>query len=93
MEKSLGEYKRWGFFARETPTIDVYQKKSVGRLDRNSRLNLLQEFLEKKRTVTMKEYLGALAHSISRQQALQDFNKVAKPKAGTHGRGAQWIKK
>jgi hypothetical protein len=93
MEKSLAEYKRWGFFAREAPTVDVYHKKTVGRLDRDSRLNVLRELMGKKPALSMKDYLNALSHSISRQQALQDLNAIAKRKPGTQGRGARWVRR
>ena len=92
-EKSLAEYKRWGFLAREAPTVDVYRKKTVGRLDRDSRLNQLRELFAEKSALSLRDYLNALSHSISRQQALQDLKALARKKAGTQGRGARWIRR
>lgn len=90
-EKTLAEYKKWGFLARERPTVDVYKKKTVGRMDQDSRLNVLKDLFKKKSEIQLKDYLTTLGTGVSRQQALQDLKKMARLKPGTRGRGAKWI--
>ncbi len=90
-ERSLSEYKRWGFFAREAPTIDVHRKTTVGRWDRNTRLVFLKKLFEKKTTLRVSDYQRALERPLSRQQALKDLQSIAQLKKGTGGRGALWV--
>lgn len=93
-DKSIKEYKKWGFLAREAPTIDVYSKKTVGRLDTVGRINVLTELFKVQSELSLGDYLHALKYGISRQQALADLKKIAQLKKGTRGRGARWkIKK
>jgi len=92
-DKSIKEYKKWGFMARETPTIDVYSKKTVGRVDAAGRLNLLRDLFKTNSELSLGDYLRALKNGISRQQALADLKKIAQLKKGTQGRGARWTLK
>jgi hypothetical protein len=92
-ENPIAQFKKWGFLARETPTVNAYQKKTVGHLDRSSRFNVLQGIFKKKKEISLNEYRTATGHSISRQQALQDLKTLAKLKRGTKGRGARWVLK
>ncbi len=89
-ETSLAEFKKWGFLAAERPTIEQHNKVTIGSLDPSSRKNILKNLLNKNHIITMTDYLKALHHSISRQQALLDLkaSKLVK-KIGT-GRGARW---
>ncbi len=90
-EESLAAYKKWGFLARERPTIDVYQKKTVGFMDKNSRVNLLKRLFKDKHEITLKDYLQALKHPLSRQQALLDLKAIAQLQKNGRGRGACWM--
>jgi hypothetical protein len=90
VERGISEYKRWGFLACERPIIDFKSKKTVGSLDRNSRLNLLKKLLNEKKEIRLSDYISALKHSISRQQALTDIKSVPHLIRRGHGRGARW---
>ncbi len=87
-EESLAQYKKWGFLATESPTLDVYTKKTAGYPDIFSRRNILKRLFEKKKEVRMKDYLECLGGKISRQQALKDLGNFANLKG--QGRGAVW---
>ncbi|MCE9625442.1 MAG: hypothetical protein K8R69_08340, partial [Deltaproteobacteria bacterium] len=92
-DESLSQFKKWGFFARESPSVDVFKKVSVGSMDAASRINLLRRLFQTKKSLSLRDYMGALQHSISRQQALQDFAKIAALRGGRQGRGARWVLK
>lgn len=87
-EESLAQYKKWGFLALESPTLDVYTKKTVGHPDASSRRNILKRLFKEKKQIRMKDYLERLGGKISRQQALKDLERLAELKG--HGRGAVW---
>jgi hypothetical protein len=89
-EEPLAQYKKWGFLAREAPTVDVYQKKTVGHFDRDSRINILKRLFQEQGVLQLKDYLKAIGQTISRQQALKDLEAVAKLRRGTRGPGATW---
>lgn len=89
-ESSLAEYKRWGFLASERPTIKAGSKKTIGTLDRHSRLNILKRLLSRKTTIRISDYLKAVDNTISRQQALQDLKKCDFVKMDGRGRGSRW---
>ena len=91
VEESLAQYKKWGFLAREAPTIDVYRKKTVGHLDRDSRLNILRRLFAEQKRLKLADYLRALNGNISRQQALKDISSIAKLHHSQKGRGAFWV--
>jgi len=90
VEANLVEYKRWGFLGRERPTIDFQTKKTVGTLDKNGRLNILRTLLNKRNIITISDYLKAVDHSISRQQALTDLKKAKFTRKIGKGRGTRW---
>jgi hypothetical protein len=90
-EESLAQYKKWGFLALESPSIDVYNKKTVGHPDANSRRNILKRLFEEKKQIQMKDYLKHLGGNISRQQALKDLGDFGRLKG--KGRGAVWMVK
>ncbi len=92
-EENLAQYQRWGFFAREYPTVDVFKKTPVGRMAPPGRRNLIRRLFEKKKFLSIGEYLAALGNTISRQQAIQDLRKIAKLRKGAKGRGAKWVLK
>lgn len=88
-EESLAQYKKWGFLALESPSVDIYQKKTVGYPDADSRRNILKRLFQEKKEVRMKDYLNRLGGKISRQQALKDLESLAILEG--HGRGAKWV--
>ncbi len=88
--KSLKEYRKWGFLSMERPVVDLRTKRQVGSLARENRLRILESIIHEKDKVTLKEYLQAVDHSISRQQALSDIKSVKKLKPVGHGRNAHW---
>jgi len=90
VETGLWEYKKWGFLACERPTIDERNKKTAGSLDRNSRLNVLRKLIKEKGKISLTDYMTALDHSISRQQALIDLKSIPGIVCKGHGRGANW---
>jgi hypothetical protein len=88
--RNLAPYARWGFIGQERPTIDPVSKRSVGRYDAQTRRRILDDLIERYTDFSMADYLSAVDHSISRQQALADlrsYNVIA-PSGG--GRGARW---
>ncbi len=90
MESSLTQYKKWGFLAREFPTLDVFKKKVIGQMDQDSRLNILRRLLKENESIQLKDYLLAIRHSVTRQQALKDLKSAATLSKKSHGRGACW---
>lgn len=93
IEESLAEYKKWGFLGRESPTIDVFRKKNVGSLDASSRRNILRKLFETKKEIRMADYLKALPHPVTRQQALLDLKEIARLRNRSFGVGARWVLK
>jgi hypothetical protein len=90
VERNLQEYKKWGFIASERPTIDQKTKKTVGSLDRASRRNILEKLLRERDSITIADYITALDHAVSRQQALLDLKATPGVVCEGHGRGARW---
>lgn len=89
-EEGLSEYKKWGFLACERPTVDIAERRTKGSFDATSRRNILKRVLNEKREITIGDYLSALSHSISRQQALLDIKTSGFAKSIGSGRGAKW---
>lgn len=90
VEEGISEYRKWGFFARERPVVDLAGKKSAGSFDSVSRRNILKRLIGEKKEIGLKDYLEALEHSVSRQQALSDIKKSGLVKRVGSGRGAKW---
>lgn len=90
VEEGLFEFKKWGFFACERPVIDRAGKKTVGSFDGSSRMNILKELAESNDEIGIGNYLSAVHHSISRQQALLDIKAAGLVPNGKKGRGAKW---
>lgn len=90
VERNLQEYKRWGFIAFERPTIDQKTKKTVGSFDPTARRNILEKLLHERHSITLADYISALDHAISRQQALLDLKTIPGLQCEGHGRGARW---
>lgn len=87
--ESLVEFKKWGFLGRERIIVDPTTKRCVGTWDQTSRQNILRRLLKQKGTIQISDYLEEIAHTISRQQALQDLKLIGARQNGK-GRGASW---
>jgi len=92
VEECLFEYKQWGFLSNARPVIDSGEKQTIGKLDSNSRRNILNRLLSLKKEITLQEYLKAIYNSVSRQQALLDLKSNSSIKPTGLGRYAKWRK-
>jgi len=90
--RNLKPYKRWGFIGSERPTADSVRKRLVGGLDTASRAHVRARLLERRDSFALSEYLEALDHSISRQQAYADLRADPELLLVGRGRGARWTK-
>ncbi|MEK7791086.1 MAG: hypothetical protein AAB309_05630 [Deltaproteobacteria bacterium] len=90
--KSLKQYSKWGFLGDERPQIDPFSKKTIGSYDIATRKRIIEEILRHKKTISLRDYLNALDHSISTQQALYDLKQMKGLKLIGSGRGAKWKK-
>lgn len=89
-EEGIFEFKKWGFFAGERPTVNLAEKSLSGSFDLASRRNILKRILMEKKEIALKDYLDALNYSISRQQALLDIRSSGLARCKGAGRGAKW---
>lgn len=89
-EESLAEFRRWGFLATERPIIDQREKTTCGRYEPETRSRILHRLLHRTNVITTDQYLTALDHSISRQQAVLDLRRYPGLQQRGHGRGARW---
>jgi hypothetical protein len=89
--RNLAPYARWGFVGNERPIVDPLTKRALGRYDARTRRGILQGLIERRTELTLAEYLDAVDHAISRQQALADLRSCAVLRPTGHGRGARWI--
>ncbi|MBX7148022.1 hypothetical protein K1X76_02965 [bacterium] len=88
--ESLKEYLDWGFLAREKPILYGKNRETIGHWAINQRENILKRILKEKKTITLSEYLTALDHSLSRQQALIDLQNYTPIKSISKGRASYW---
>ena len=88
--RNLEAYARWGFVGTERPVADVDTKETVGRYDAKTRRRILDRLLEKSGELTLAEYLDAVDHAVSRQQAHADLAAHPELEVEGHGRGARW---
>ena len=89
-QRSLKQYLKWGFLGRERPLVNLVSKQAVGTYDFQTRKKIIFNILRAQKSFSLKEYLGALDHTISRQQALYDLKHFRNLKLTGHGRGAKW---
>jgi hypothetical protein len=87
---NLKAYGRWGFIGTERPTMSVTTKELVGTFDADSRAYVRRRLAERRGAFKLSEYLDALDHAISRQQAYQDLKGDPDFMVEGHGRGARW---
>lgn len=88
--RNLGPYARWGFIGAERPTADAAAKTVIGRYDARTRRDILRALLERRGEVTLRDYLEAVEHAVTRQQALADLHGVPGLALVGHGRAARW---
>jgi hypothetical protein len=88
--RNLKPYARWGFIGNEKPIVDPVSKRTVGRYGAATRKRILGELAESLPDFTLTDYLEAVDHAISRQQALKDLKSLAGLRNTGHGRGARW---
>ncbi len=89
--QNLNSYSDWGFVGRERPIVDPVTKRTVGRLDAQTRLSIARRLAENHNGFTLAEYLHAIDHSVSRQQALLDLKRLHSIHPQGQGRGARWV--
>jgi hypothetical protein len=90
MGRNLAAFARWGFVGHERPVIDPITKRAVGRYDARTRRVILRDLIERRGELSLAEYLEAVDHAISRQQALADLKRHPGLRSHGHGRGAKW---
>lgn len=88
--RNLAAYARWGFVGNERPIVDPVTKRAIGRYDARTRREILRGLIERHTELTLAEYLDAVDHAISRQQALADLRSCPELQPSGHGRGAKW---
>lgn len=89
-DRSLAAYSRWGFIGTERPTTSVVGKERVGRYDAATRARIRRQLAARRGSFRMQEYLEALDHALSRQQAYADLRQDPDFEVVGHGRGARW---
>jgi hypothetical protein len=90
MGRNLAAYARWGFVSSERPIADPVTKRALGRYDVRTRRAILRDLLERRGQLTLADYLDAVDHAISRQQALADLRSSPGLRLEGRGRGAKW---
>jgi hypothetical protein len=90
MGRNLTPYARWGFVGSERPIADPVTKRALGRYDAQTRRAILHELIERRGELSLAEYLDAVDHAVSRQQALADLKDHRGLHVHGHGRGAKW---
>jgi hypothetical protein len=93
MGRNFAAYARWGFVGTERPIADPVTKRALGRYDARTRRAILHDLVERRTELTLADYLDAIDHSISRQQALADLRSSPELQVNGHGRGARWTAK
>jgi hypothetical protein len=91
--RNLAAYARWGFIGSEKPIADAMTRRTVGRYDALTRNGILADLASREPGFTLADYLEAVDHSISRQQALHDLKHCPELALTGHGRGAKWLRR
>jgi hypothetical protein len=90
VEESLAEYRRWGYFSREEPLAKELGGGIHGTLGPRERLNLLRRLAERSPSITIADYLAALAGRASRRQASRDLASAPFLRRAGATRGARY---
>jgi hypothetical protein len=88
--RNLAPYARWGFVGTERPIADLATRRTLGRYDARTRRRILARLVERGEPFSMADYLDALDHAVTRQQALADLRACAGLALVGRGRGAVW---
>lgn len=88
--ESLREYKKWGFLSRERPLIDRETRATAGTPPPETRRQILNRLLAARGKISIGDYLTALNHAISRQQAYLDLEAAPNLIPVGKGRGSRW---
>lgn len=88
--RNLAGYARWGFVGTERPIADPVTKRALGRYDVATRRSILHGLIERHGELSLADYLDAVDHAISRQQALADLRSSPQLQLTGRGRGAKW---
>lgn len=92
--ESLKEYLDWGFLARERPIIHHQGYKiPLGYYSLHARQNIIRRLADLREGFGLSRYLDGVAHTISRQQALNDLKNCPFIKSKGKGRGSRWFLK
>ncbi len=70
--RNLAPYARWVTSDRSDPW-SILSERALGRYDADTRRRILRDLLERRESFTTADYLSAVDHGVSRQQALLDL--------------------
>jgi hypothetical protein len=88
--RNLKPYARWGFVGQERPIVDPISKRTAGAYDADTRRLILDELSQRRSPFSISDYLDAVDHGITRQQALHDLKNARALEPVGKGRGAKW---
>jgi hypothetical protein len=88
--RNLKPYARWGFVGQERPIVDPVTKKTVGAYDAETRRAILERLASRRNDFSIADYLDAVDHSVTRQQALSDLKAAPWLERTGAGRGSRW---
>lgn len=91
--RNLKPYAKWGFVGTERPVVNNVTKQSAGKYDQPTRYRIARNLSQTMHEFTLADYLDAVDHSVSRQQALHDLHNEKSVKLVGKGRGAKWVRK
>ncbi len=91
IEKTPDEFLRWGFYCKEPPLLKELTLSSKPKsYSLQNRQKILKRLFKDLKQVSVSEYLKALDHSISRQQAHKDLTQFPHVKAISDRRGRRY---
>lgn len=92
-EKPLQPFIKWGFLAADPPFLKEFKPSwRIHLFDRPTRLRILRELSLNRRHFSLKDYLGTIHFSVSRQQALKDLSFVKEIGQTGSGKGTRYKK-
>lgn len=91
--KTPSEFSGWGFYSDEIPILkELAPEGAKGTFSKEARLRILKDLLIGKKRIAVSDYLEALAHAVSRQQAHKDLILFPRIKFSSDRRGRRyWI--
>ncbi len=90
--KPLWPFKKWGFLASDPPLLKERIEKFPYLFDSSSRKRILETIAKNQNGFRLADYLKAIHHSVSRQQALKDIRSLSGIRKKGRGKGStyQW---